>query len=129
MQKRIDQIEQALKRIQMEGGNGNFVIFQTDFRKNYYVQVAGQNNDPALYLEAVSNECLEPEHRLSRAQEDLLKFMDWEPPNASQINYYRHEDAATDVERRQVANLIYTVLSKVYGYRPDQEIDIHLVLE
>jgi hypothetical protein len=37
----VDQIATALRRLQTEGGEGNFAVFRLDERQNYYIQFAG----------------------------------------------------------------------------------------
>jgi phage terminase Nu1 subunit (DNA packaging protein) len=129
MQAVIAQIAEALEKIQTAGGKGNFVIFDVDVQKNYYVQASGQPNDPHLVVEAVSNEYLAAADRLSEEQEDQMAFLGWDAPDGQQVNYTLEANIETAAQRRQLAEKIYATLSKVYGFEPDRELEINLVLE
>jgi phage terminase Nu1 subunit (DNA packaging protein) len=129
MQAIIDQIVAALEKIQTEGGKGNFVVFDVDVQKNYYVQASGQFNDSLLMIEAVSDEYLAQEHRLSAEQKDLLGQLGWNSPDGHQINYCLDANVETADQRLQLAEKIYATLSQVYDLQPDQEFGVNLVLE
>ncbi|MBN2499277.1 MAG: hypothetical protein JXB38_00840 [Anaerolineales bacterium] len=129
MQAIIDQIVAALEQIQTAGGTGNFVIFDVDVQKNYYVQASGQPNDPGLVIEAVSNEYLAAADRLSEAQEDQMAFLGWDAPDGQQVNYTLEANVETTAQRQQLAEKIYATLSEVYGMQPNEELEINLVLE
>ena len=129
MQAIIDQIIAALEKIQTAGGTGNFVIFDVDVQKNYYVQASGQPNDPHLVIEAVSNEYLAAADRLSEEQEDQMAFLGWDAPDGQQVNYTLEANVKTAAQRRQLAKKICATLADVYGLQPDGELEINLVLE
>jgi hypothetical protein len=129
MQAIIDQIIAALEKIQTEGGAGNFVIFDVDVEKNYYVQAAGQNKDPVLTIEAVSNEYLAAADRLSATQEEVLLQLGWDASDGQQINYSFEASVETTEQRLAVAEKIYETLLEVYGFEPDGKLGISLVLE
>ena len=129
MQAVIDQIVEALEKIQTKGGKGNFVIFDVDVQKNYYVQVAGQNHAPGLVIEAVSNEYLAAADCLSAEQEDQMAFLGWDAPDGQQVNYTFEANVETAAQRLQLAEKVYATLSQVYGLQPDGRLEISMVLE
>ncbi len=69
----VARIVECLRRLQNEGGDGNFAIFKA--QSGYYVQFAGNPNNPSLYAEAVSNKYLNQDLKLSVDQEQRLQTM------------------------------------------------------
>ena len=122
----LTRIVTALRRITEEGGDGNFVIFDT---KNYYIQFVGSRGHPVLYGEVVSNECLEPAFRLDKSQIAQLLSMGWNPPPSGSFNFRREWEAVNDSERLLIAREVMRALVEVYGFSHDQELIINLVLE
>jgi hypothetical protein len=124
----IKSIVTALRRIQEEGGSGNFVIFTAGAKENYYIQFAGGVGEPKLYAEAVSNECLEPALWLNEDQIARLQSMGWNPPTGTP-NFHREWQATTDSDRLVIASAVMLTFVEIYGVSPDRELDINLVLQ
>jgi hypothetical protein len=124
----LSAIVSALRRIQTEGGDGNFVIF-SDEKTGYYIQFAGEKGGRRLYEEAVSNNALMSPLILNQTQIEKLLAMGWTAASPIDINFFREWYAESDFERTQIANEVQRTFSEVYLVNFDQEIDIDLVLE
>jgi hypothetical protein len=129
MENELAMIAESLRRIQEEGGEGNFAIFTVGAQKNYYVQFQAGRGQMSLYAEAVSNEWLEPEFALSSEQIMHLQSMGWNAPDVSSPNFYRDWEAVTDEDRLQIARGVMRTFAEVYGWMPGQPIDVELMLE
>jgi hypothetical protein len=125
----IESIAACLRRIQTEGGSGNFVTFTAKTRSGYYIQFAGENGSRRLFGEAVSNNCLAPEFALDRTRVLRLENMGWKPPLPDEFNFSHEWQAASDDDRMQIARFVRRTFIESYGLTPYQEMDINLVLE
>lgn len=124
----ISIIEESLRRIQQEGGRGNFVIFTVDEQKNYYIQISAVCGQPTFSAEAVSNTFLNPEFALDDRQIERLKALGWQANPGH--NFFRDDWQAFDVvERTEIAEEVMRTLIEVYVWQPDQPLEIDLVLE
>lgn len=121
-------IANSLKRLQTEGGSGNFVVLTADADRNYYVQFAVACGETELYAEAVGNEFLAPAHALRPDQVARLQSMGWCPP-AGSPNFSREWQAVDDGDRLAVAREVMRVFAEVYGVEPHQPLQVELVLE
>lgn len=125
-------IATALRLLVQEGGEGSFVIFTVDKKKNYYVQCAGSKSSTIVVGEAVSNEYLEAAWRLSEAQIGRLLSLGWKSPNPKEPqghpNFHQDWEAANDADRLRIANMVMHTL-EIYGFSPSQKLDINLGLE
>ncbi len=122
----LDIIAAALKQVQTTGTHpdSNFVIFNIDTSKNYYVQLAVESNPQnGLHAEAVSNEFLDPEARLDQEQIRRLHLLGWKDPESSP-NYERDWIAATDADRWAIAREILQTCVDVYGMSPHHQLDV-----
>lgn len=123
----VTKITETLRRIQEEGGKGNFVILIANAEKNYYIQVIGHKDDPALFAEAVSNHFLDSMHGLDQRHINRLEELGWNSPS-SIPNFHREWNARDDQERISIANEILETFIEVYGWKPDQGIHIDIAL-
>jgi len=129
MSDNLQVIINALRQIQTEGGDGNFVILECP-GGNRYIQFSGERGSSGLEAEAVSNEYLEPDFALDPDQEFRLQAMGWTPPaHGSKDNFCREWQANTDGERRAIAREVMQAFRQVYGLRSDELIRVELVLE
>jgi hypothetical protein len=129
MKDNLKTIINSLKRIQKEGGAGNFVIFTADANKNYYIQFAGEAGSSKLYAEAVSNNYLPPQFRLGEKQIIQLQSIGWNTPPPDGVNFYREWHAKTDEDRLIIAQEIMHTFVEVYGLNPNQSLNVELVLD
>ena len=112
MSNNLETIAVSLKRIQNEGGSGNFIIFTIPTKAHYYIQFAGEAGDSRLYAEAVSNNYLTPKFALSKDQMIQLQSAGWHPPSADKGNFYQEWQARTDEDRIAIAK---EILGIFYG--------------
>jgi len=122
-------IATPLRRIQEEGGDGNFVIFVADEEKNYYIQFVAARGAMRLYAEAASNDFVSQGFVLGADQIALLQSIGWEPPTYSSPNFHRVWEAADDNDRLLIANEVMRAFVEVYGLSPNQSLDVKLALE
>ena len=126
MEQNLERIAAALRQIQEDGGDGNFVVFTADPLKNYYIQFVGELAQDSLFGEAVSNKFLEPPYSLSIAQETRLRALGWQ---AGEDNFYQEWFASNDEERQKIAQLVMQTFIDVYDISPTQPIEIIVNLE
>ncbi len=126
MEENLANIAAALRQIQDDGGDGNFVVFTADPAKNYYIQFVGELGHADLFGEAVSNEFLERPYRLTHAQEDRLRELGWQ---AGEGNFYQEWFASNDEDRQEIAQLVMQTFVEVYNISPAQPVDIVVNLE
>jgi hypothetical protein len=126
MDNNLEQIVAALRQIQDDGGDSNFVVFTADPLKNYYIQFVGELAHDSLFGEAVSNEFLEPPHTLTAAQEARLRELGWK---VGEGNFYQEWFASDDEERQEVAETVMQTFVDVYHISPTQPIEIIVNLE
>jgi hypothetical protein len=126
----IDDIVNSLRRIQTEGGNGNFAVFILDQQKNYYVQFSGSPDNTQLYAEAVSNEFIAAEGQLPLDYATQLNRLGWiSPEQGGSPNYSRTWTAENDAHRRSIADRVIETFMTVYGMQPGARLEFDLVLE
>lgn len=116
-------IAEALKKVQEEGGSGNFVIFETD---TYYIQFAAEKGESRLFGEAVSNEFLPKKHALTDEQILRLTALGWGQEGGQ--NFSRIWYTTTDNERTIVAQEVMRAF-EVYGVFSEAELQVNLQLE
>jgi len=116
-------IVEALRRIQLEGGSGNFCIFVADPKANYYIQFAGQPGDAVLYAEAVGNEFLKRRHRLGADQIQRLESLGWNPPYGTP-NFHRQWRASDYEDRERIAHQVLETLAQVYAIPAERMLEV-----
>ena len=126
MDQNLEQITAALRQIQEDGGDSNFVVFTADPAKNYYIQFVGELAHDSLFGEAVSNEFLEPPFTLTLSQEARLRELGWQ---AGEDNFYQEWFASNDEDRQEIAQLVMQTFIEVYNIPPKQTIDVVVNLE
>lgn len=126
MEQNLEQIADALRQIQEDGGDSNFVVFTADAAKNYYIQFVGELAHDSLFGEAVSNEFLEPPFTLTLSQEARLRELGWQ---AGEGNFYQEWFASNDEERQEIAQLVMQTFIEVYDISPTQPLEIIVNLE
>ena len=120
-------INENLRKIQEEGGRGNFVVFEADSGANYYIQFAGQKGDSSLYGEAVGNDFISEGYKLNAEPAcPTTRQLGW---SAAGANYSQRWEAASDAERETIAQLVVQTLRDVYGIDPTQSLQVRLSLE
>jgi hypothetical protein len=129
MQDNLTRIVTALRRIQEEGGAGNFVILVADRESNCYVQFATERGNPMLRAEAVSNAFLVG-ITLDAGAQAQLEALGWEPPetdNPASPNYFRQWRAVSDHDRQRIAREVMRTFS-VYGVDSSQPLNVTIEL-
>ena len=116
----------ALRTIQDDGGDGNFVLFLADSAKNYYIQFVGELANDSLFGEAVSNEFLEPSFALNDTQKAKLLELGWQ---VNEGNYIQEWFATDDNERLEIARSVMQTFAEVYNIPTQQLIEIVVNLE
>jgi hypothetical protein len=123
-------VSEALQSLTHEGGEGNFLILHADRVRNYYVQVAGERDGDWLHAEAVSNAFLAESDRLTEAQMATLVSRGWHPPGAADSPHYSIAwGLENDDDFPALAEVLLAVLTDVYGWSPDRELEIEIHLE
>ena len=123
-----ERIADAIKRIQTEGGDGNFAICHVSAERNYYVQFSSSPSETSVWAEAVSNAFLYGPAELTPVQEATLIDLGWSPPDDPDSNYTRQCPSASDADRQLVAELAWETLRTVYG-AAEADLDIEICLE
>lgn len=121
-------ITQALEEILDEGGEQNFLII--NLGRDYYIQFAGQKGGDKLHCEAVSNNFLSDEIKLSESQIAALQAMGWENPSYEMSNFTLTLPAIYIADRDQLLSLIQRT-ADIYGVHIDEvgEDDLSVNLE
>jgi len=126
----LNEIVTSLRRILNEGGKNNFVIFESDKNKNYYIQFAGAPTYPSsLHAEAVGNGVLLPEFKLNENKIILLKSLGWNLPDGSNSNFYREYKVINDNSLIGIANDVIRTFVDVYNCSLVDNLNIKLNLE
>jgi hypothetical protein len=127
MQDNLTRIATALRRVQEEGGEGNFVIFIADRERNCYVQFATERGNPVLRAEAVSNAFLAG-ITLDAGAQAQLQALGWKAPETdthSSPNYFRQWRAVNDNDRQRIAREVMRTFS-VYGVDSNQPLTVEI---
>ncbi len=124
----VEKISGMLRRIQEQGGQGNFVVFIADADKNYYVQIMASMEDKRLLAEAVSNEFLEREHKLNPSQIEKMVTLGWIKPGPTP-NFHREWKASNDQDRLEISREVRDTFLEVYGWKPGDGIEVELAPE
>lgn len=112
-------ILENLRRIQTEGGDGNFVIFELP--SGDYVQFAGENGGTRLYGEASHDE-------ISETQRLKLESLGWQI-TPDDYNYNREWHTNTESGRKEVVDFVMNTLKTVYGFKATDTLTVNLNLE
>ena len=126
MEENLIKIVAALRTIQDDGGDGNFVVFTADPDKNYYIQFVGELAHDSLFGEAVSNEFLELPYHLTPTQENKLRDLGWQ---AGEGNFFQEWFASEDEDRQEIAQLVMQTFAEVYNISAKQPIEVVINLE
>lgn len=117
-------ISDWLKRIQQDGGNANWVIFDPYSQGNIFIQVDGYINNPTLRAQAAFI------NNASASQIATLKALGWEVWDvAYPENYSRNFEARTDSERMSIAQFFMRTLVEVYGIHPEAQLHVEFQLD
>jgi hypothetical protein len=120
-------IADTLKKLQTEGGMGNFAIFKADEKKNYYIQFSGAKGEPSLYAEAVSNDFLQPENKISNEKSQVLLKKGWKSEQGR--NYQKIFPANTDEERKNIEEEILILFRDVYDVENTCKIEEEIIFQ
>ncbi len=120
-------ISDSLKKLQSEGGMGNFAIFKADDKKNYYIQFSGAKGEKALYAEAVSNDFIKPENKISEGKIQLLQKLGWKTKVGE--NYQKVFITSTDEDRKKVEEEMLLIFRDVYGVELQGKIEEEIVFQ
>jgi len=126
MDEMIKVVFENLRRIQTEGGDDNFVVFQ--FSPEIYIQFAGQPGESQLYGEAVSNKYLDG-FQLDETQHARMLALGWKAPGKNDPNYFQNFEVTDDSRRFSVARLVLETIEQVYRIQLPIDIEVNLNLE
>lgn len=129
MRDHLTTIYQSIQGLNHKGGAGNFAIFIADNDKNYYVQVVGEKGGTDLYTEAVSNNSISKDFKLSDSQIGQLKSMGWLDSKNGKGNYYQNWSISSDSDRMKVANFLLQTLTDIYSLSANEKLETNVVLE
>lgn len=110
-----------------------YVIFTSDRERGYYIQAVGrdQGDSIVLHSEAVSDEFLEPQHRLGRSGADTLRSLGWHDPSSESknlddpTNWWREFVIASAEDVEGIAETLSATLRNAYDY-DGSELDVEL---
>jgi hypothetical protein len=122
-------IAENLRRLQQEGGEENFVIFEADPNANYYIQFAGQMGGLMLIGEAVENEVISEGYKLGDEQIQRLVALGWEYREHTGMNYSQSWQAVTEEDREMVARVVLQTFERVYGVDVSMPLEVSINLE
>jgi hypothetical protein len=125
MDKNVALIADNIKKIQTEGGDDNFVVFE--FTPEIYIQFAGHKGDDYILGEAVSNEFL-TNNKLDEKQITSLVDLHWNMPDDERTNFHREFFVANDNYRLKLALYVMEIIEKIYRIEPPIEIGIQIQL-
>jgi hypothetical protein len=127
----------SLRRIQTEGeAIENFAIFLANEKKNYYIQIASENDSSpysqnidkySLYAEAVGNAELNPHYALQQTQVEQMKTLGWKVSSLT-LNFYQTWQAKTDDERHFIGFIIIDTFSKIYKILSNDKVEVQLMI-
>ncbi|MET3127277.1 hypothetical protein ABID42_002383 [Arcicella rosea] len=106
-------IKTAINKILKEGGDSNYFVI--DITKDYYIQAASSKGAEDVFCEAVSNQYLSKESKLTDEQLAKLKQIGWNTPTESNVNFFTERPANNNVAIEALANFIATTVSAVYS--------------
>jgi hypothetical protein len=126
----LARIVYALRCIYEEGMDGNFVTFSHVSEGNYFVQFAGSCGEAELFGDASSNHYVDAGYELDDEQIGLMEAHDWETPGPDDFSgFNRQFQAASDMERFQIALEIQYIFEKVYRVDFSPALYINLCLQ
>ncbi|MHA1647160.1 MAG: TY-Chap domain-containing protein [Promethearchaeota archaeon] len=111
-----------LKSLYSDGGDGNFLNISRD---PYYVQVIGPRKNPVLYIDAVSNEHLTEEEKISDEQTEKIRALGFEEDPRS--HNFSIEMPFGENQIPKIDEMIVNVLG-IYGVDP-YKAEFELTLE
>ncbi|MEA5403400.1 hypothetical protein VB776_10765 [Arcicella sp. DC2W] len=106
-------IKTAINKILKEGGDSNYFVI--DITKDYYIQAASSKGAEDVFCEAVSNQYLSKESKLTDEQLAKLKQIGWNTPTESNVNFFVERPANNKEAIEALANFISTTVSAVYS--------------
>ncbi|MBB6005553.1 TY-Chap domain-containing protein [Arcicella rosea] len=106
-------IKIAINKILKEGGDSNYFVI--DITKDYYIQAASSKGAEDVFCEAVSNQYLSKESKLSEEQLAKLKQIGWNTPTENNVNFFIERPANNNAAIEALANFISTTISTVYS--------------
>jgi hypothetical protein len=118
-------IAQNLIMLTVEGGSGNFMIVSVG---DMYVQFAGSRGLSRIQCEAVGNDYLDRQHRLSPEKIAELEKLYFVPQDAP-ANFAREFQVASEVHARHLAQLALNILEKIYRCERTSPVNLELTLE
>jgi hypothetical protein len=121
-----EEISSSLLSLTSEGGPGSFLVVSSG---EIYVQFAGNVGNQRLRCEAISNQYLSDDLKLTSAGLDKLKDLGFILGGDPIENFSRTYDLPIDDYANGLAHLVLRILIEVYGVAPTAEVDVHLSLE
>ncbi|MEM6725985.1 MAG: hypothetical protein AAF598_18225 [Bacteroidota bacterium] len=120
----LQTILQSLNQLHQEGDSGNFVVFNAPGEKTAYVQIAAGKGSSRFWLEAFT-----PKHQ-ARSEQSQLESLGWtHPRHGGMHNYYIEKQGVSDQHFPEIAQLVESTLTQVFGYDQTQPLSIELVLQ
>lgn len=106
-------IQTAFQKILKEGGDSNY--FTLDFAENYYLQAASSKGANEVFCEAVSNEYLPADRKLSESQLSKLVDLGWKKPSEGNVNFSIELTVNDKIDMDRLVDFVAKTLSEVYG--------------
>ncbi len=121
-----EEISSGLLALTLEGGPGSFLVISSG---EIYIQFAGNVGNQRLRCEAISNQYLSGNLKISAAASDKLKSLGFVLGGDPIESFSRTYDLPTDDYATGLAQLTMRILTEVYGVAPTAEVEVHLSLE
>jgi len=118
-------IQSGLLKLTSDGGSGNFMIVSAG---DIYVQYAGNRGSTQIHCEAVGNDYLSQQRRLSPEKVDELEKLRFDIQDEP-ANFVREFEVVTEEHAREVARLTLGILERIYGCARTSPVEIDLTLE
>lgn len=119
------QLAQNLARLIAEGDSSSFLVVEAG---PVYIQFAVGRGKKEVYCEAVSNQFLPADLRLSDDQVAQLRRLGFQEPGASP-NFSRTFSLAEEAEIHELAHLTCQILSSIYNCHSQSPVRFELALE
>jgi len=127
----IDEIAEYLRRLVKEGKEGAFLIISIRSNKIYVQFSYNPKSEGTVYCEAVSDEYLPKELKLSEDQIWRLKQLGFQSPgsdNGEPLNFNQNVSIANDEEILALAKMTGQIFFDVYYMSADEKLQFRLEL-
>ena len=124
----LKEIPIAIRKINKEGGENNYLILHIERSKNYYLQFGGQKDTNYIYAEVVSNAYLSEGNKLSDHQMDIIKNLGYKQEFEGE-NFIQYFTIDTQDQFDDLIKNITRILKQVFSVLSEKQIEIDINLE